>query len=414
MRRPARWIAATTLTAAAAATSAGWPRAAGQPAPAGRPVAAAAPAVAEADRPAATLRAYDVSDFTRPTPRPSVVPSVVPPSMLGERGALNVVPDDRRGQGLFQKDDEKRDAAEGTTDVKTLVDLIRAQVDRDSWAEAGSLAVVNDGLLLVRQTPANHRRIDELLASLRAGTQTNRGVELTARWLVLTPEEAKGLLKAGGDVDPAALEALPERAVYARSTLRTIAGRPALLLAGRARTVVWDQIPSVGQAVAAYDPEVALVLAGTAVRASVRLAGDAATIDLLAVAADWDRLGPPSVVRTRGAGTFPATQAATRPAADPETPPDPPEVLAGGRTAPDAEAEVDRIATALLHVQTLVRLRLGRPAAVGGASLEPRPNAANANDRRQIVLVLQVTSADAPAADAKADDAKAAENGGRR
>jgi hypothetical protein len=57
--------------------------------------------------------------------------------------------------------------------IGRLVGLIQAQVDPPSWRESGGHGDVTewDGILIIRQSPENHRAIVRLLESLRAGRE---------------------------------------------------------------------------------------------------------------------------------------------------------------------------------------------------------------------------------------------------
>lgn len=52
-------------------------------------------------------------------------------------------------------------------DAKLLVDFIRSSVDAESWAEAEISVHEKAASLVIRQTPANHRKISDAIASLR-------------------------------------------------------------------------------------------------------------------------------------------------------------------------------------------------------------------------------------------------------
>ena len=394
-----RWAAAAT-TVVAAGLLVVWPPATGRaqpaaPAPADEAKAAVPPAAvppaAAAAEPDLVLKMYDVSDLTRGVADRPVRSAVVPPTLLGT-GTLTEHSYPGSAGFISSTETPTNDPRIGAIAVDVLVKLVQEQVELGEPPH-GSVSNVGE-VLIVRQTPANQRRTAGLLEALRAARPVGRGVEVVAHWVMLKPTELKAMFKPGGrEVDPAALVALPPEAVYARSSLRALTGQTVTLLSGRARTVVRDQLASVGAAVAAYDPEVDLMLAGALVRMSVAVAGETATVELVAAAADWDEPGKPSTLRMRHGGTAPVTQ----PTGGDGSPVLRMDLQPGG----DATAEVDRLNTTTLHLQTTARLPVGRPTIVGGMTREPTAAPpVGPRDARHLYLVLEVTPTDATPAPA--------------
>lgn len=72
------------------------------------------------------------------------------------------------GQSPFQEeDDDEEDRLPIEERVTIIEDIIRSNVDPDSWLDTGTIQVFSNGSLIIRNTPKNHREIRGLLSKLR-------------------------------------------------------------------------------------------------------------------------------------------------------------------------------------------------------------------------------------------------------
>jgi hypothetical protein len=263
-----------------------------------------------------------------------------------------------------------------------LIDLIKSQIN-DIWenGHGGTMDVI-DGTLAVRQTPANQRRIADILQQLREHREASRSVTVQADWLLLSPGELSLILRADQtgastvEVDPVALSKLGPRAFYARGRISCVGGQTAHVLSGRVRTLIESLEASVGTDASAYQPVVEEELSGAALQITPHICDNWATVDVLSFVSEWNEPGEPYRMGTENF----ANKSTTRPAGD-----------AGG--SGNDEASIDRLNAPSQQLCTTVRLALGKPAIVGGMTLDPDQTGAGkfaGAQGRQIYLVLRL------------------------
>lgn len=137
----------------------------------------------------------------------------------------------------------------------TMDDLKRALtslIEPTSWGEVGgpgSLGQLGTSLL-VSQTAAVHRQIQDFLKQLREGSGERKTVSIDARWLLLDSDELDRLIlpdqKGPPEVDRKALAALTRRPSSLRGLTNCFSGQLVYLVSGTRRTVVSSYIPVVG------------------------------------------------------------------------------------------------------------------------------------------------------------------------
>jgi hypothetical protein len=253
-----------------------------------------------------------------------------------------------------------------------VIALLEDAVDPSSWRDnGGKVGTVRElaGQLIIRQSAANHRAIADILTQLR---ETNaRTVTVRADWVALdvsqldavtrpTPQpngNAVAFLRA----DLTAINKLdPKTTLHYRAQTTCLDRQTVRIGSGRARTVVTDLTPVIGNDAAAYQPTAPIVQAGATIELTPRLAPDrtSAIIDVASVVSDWNSFQP-----------APPAPATTRPTN--ATPP-------GG---------VDRVQLLAQHLRTTVVVPVGEAVVVGGMTLDP---STTGGDARQIYLILEV------------------------
>jgi len=171
-----------------------------------------------------------------------------------------------------------------------------------------------------------------------------RSVRLRAIWAALTDDELSSVLepapekgddKAAGIsiVNLAAVDRI-KNAVRYRAEISTLNAQRVNITAGRARSIISDLEPVVGNDVAAFEPTIDLVLAGASLQIRAILSADstAVTLDLRSVISRWDPADAPPL-------KIPQPVASTRPAASAPVAPPPITIIEGG-TAVSAHASL--------------------------------------------------------------------------
>jgi len=346
------------------------------PAPAEAPADTAQP-VPEKPAPL-VLRMYDVGDLIQPVPDRPLGQGVLPPTQLN--GILGVRP------VTYSNSNRQTDRTEQGTDG--LIRLIDELIDPESWREnGGTLGSIStrETVLVVRQTEENQRQISELLEMLRKTRQGARVVTVHADWLWLTPGDLDQVVKpgkAGGpgrEIDPAALQKLGPKALYAHGQITCAGGQTVHLLSGHVKTLVENLDASVGTGATAYQPEVDEVLEGAAVQVTPRIQGESANVDVLGFVSGWGTPGQPYRFVQRDAEPAPAAHPG-----DPDN--------AG------SVATMDRMNVLAQEFCTSAHLPLGKAVIIGGMTLEPEGSGAAADPKadpkalngRQLYLVLRV------------------------
>jgi hypothetical protein len=256
----------------------------------------------------------------------------------------------------------------------SLMDLIKEAIAPETWRDSGGkLGAVRElnGQLIVTQTLANHKLVENLLSQLR---QTRgRMVRVQARWLLLTPGQAQGLLAPPGEdpgialVDEAALDKLPESVVSYRGELTCFNGQTVSIASGRTHSAVTDQQPVVAQNAVAMGPTVRQVQTGVMLEVlpTLQAGREGVVADVKTRLAEWNDPGRIEV---------PQSISTTQP---------------GDRAIVGAEpsSAIDRLNMVSQDLKTAVRMPLGKPVLVGGLTLDPTPAAANGP---QLYLVLRI------------------------
>ena len=104
--------------------------------------------------------------------------------------------------------------------------------------------------LIVRQTPAVHQEIQQLLDQLREGSGVRKTVAIDARWLVLDSDDLDRLMqvdkKGQRRIDRDALADFTRRPTSIRGLMNCFSGQLVYLVGGTRRNVVSGYIPVVG------------------------------------------------------------------------------------------------------------------------------------------------------------------------
>jgi hypothetical protein len=285
--------------------------------------------------------------------------------------------------------------------VESLVKGIEDVVASDTWKDnGGSVGAIreNFGTLAVTQTLPNHKLLQQYLDQL--SERASAMVRVEVDWLWMPPADVARLLKparAGApvevvrEVDPAALGALPAnvRHVHAEVTGRN--GQTVYVVSGRERSLVTNVTPVVSTATSAFAPTTSNVASGLGLQVKPIAKPDLgfAMVELLA---SFDELGSPQSVSAGAVagGIFeaiPATQPAptTQPAPQPLVLPRSPTT-----TQPGSASVLSPFSTIGMKVQELrtdIRVPLGRPVLVGGASWDP---ASSPGTVPQVLLIITV------------------------
>ena len=255
-----------------------------------------------------------------------------------------------------------------------LIDLIKETVATETWRDnGGTEGAIRElgGQLIVTQTLENQKYLESLLSQLR---ETNgRMVRVQARWLLLAPAEAKGLLVAQSPdpgialVDQAALDKLPDTVVGYRGEVTCFNAQAVSLVSGRTHSAITDQQPVVAQNAAAMSPTVKQVQAGVMLEVlpTLQAGRESAVVDVKTRLAEWNDPGRIEV---------PISLSTTQP---------------GDRAVAGValSSGIDRLNMVSQDLKTAVRMPLGKPVLVGGLTLDPTPAIAGG---QQLYLVLRI------------------------
>ncbi len=276
--------------------------------------------------------------------------------------------------------------------VDDLITAIRLLIDPASWADVGGSGdtAYFGGLLLVRQLPQNHEKIDELLDTIRAEGGTARTVILDAYWLPLDAGQLADLLaddsaeasgQARAAIDPAALEQLARQVAAFRGRITCFSGQTVHVASGNRRTIVVGAIPVVGSA-PAYQPIMAAPNVGIVLEARPLLlpGTEDGVVDLHSTVTGWEEPDPPVSIGSR----FPGERTAS--GLNP---------MARETLGSAVSIEVDRPNMPAHQLAATLRVPLGKPFLVGGLTLKPaEPESADKADRqpKQLYLVVQLSA----------------------
>lgn len=269
--------------------------------------------------------------------------------------------------------------------AEEIVDLIREAVAPDSWREnGGSLGAIRvvSGQLIITQSETNQRLIQSILSQLRE--TTGRMVRVQARWLLLSPNEAKGLLAPATNdpgvqlVEPAALERLAESSMGYRGEVTCFNAQVVSLASGRSHSAITGQEPVVAQNAVAMRPTVRQVQSGVMLEVlpTLQVGQKAAVVDIKSRLAEWNEPN-----RIEVALSTSTTQPGDR-------------AVAGQAS----QAGIDRLNMVTQDLRTAIRMPLGKPVLVGGLTLDPT---ASSPSGPQLYLVLQIDATPEDAVSAK-------------
>lgn len=368
------------------------------------------------------VRVYDVSELLAARPdypyRGAILPTTevqepkpaeTPGGMLGGMGGIGGggMGGGGMGGGFFQVADP---GAEGTSESAvrsfyphpgiaaaagvgspaqssfSIEDLKYAIIEstQAEWEETqgrGGTITALGTMLIVRQAPAVHEQIEEILKALQAGGGATATLTVEAWWLPLTPEEVGQLAPAENGEEPgkagidrAALKELAGQVRGYRGRISCFSGQTVHVVSGSRRTVVTGAIPTVGMGVAAYTPSVAYPNVGVLLQVRpLRLSeSGAAILDVTSTVTGWEDAGEPLRI---GATFLPGEKEGVR--------------IAGGQ----AETAIDRVNMPTQHLATTVRVPLGAPVLVGGMSapsLHSSQAGEGENSGRQLYLIVEV------------------------
>ena len=232
----------------------------------------------------------------------------------------------------------------GRITLQELQGVILTIVAPDTWVEIGGeghLETLGNSLL-VKQTPAVHRQLQDFLKLLRAGSSKNKTVSIDARWLLLNSDDLDRLIRATADglprVDRKMLAEYTRRPSSIRAITNCFTGQLVYLVSGTRRNVITSYIPVVGGSSVGYQPQIEKTNLGTLleIRATLIPNGNRAVVDLRST------ITMPAAWRTDGEAF--AAQIAQHPLAP----------------------AVDRVATETQQLATTLSMPLRQPVLAGG------------------------------------------------
>lgn len=308
---------------------------------------------------------YDVTDLVSDPAVEMGAGAILPPTEL--TGARP------RSQGSRNAPPQQERVSTTSERVDQLAKLIMESIDPTAWRDAGGSEASLRGYqtrLIVIASPENHAKIAELLADLRA--VEGRGVRIRATWAALSDEELQSVLAPTPDaatgrarlVDVGKLDGV-KGAVRFRAEINCLNGQQVNVMAGRARSVLTSLDAVVGNAAAAMEPTIDLVLSGAMLTVTPVLSGDgkAVTLALRSVAGRWDKADAAPI-------KVPSPVASSQPA----TP-----IVAGPPT------EVERVNMPVHVVATVARVPTGVAALIGGITAEGEQG----GESRPVYLIVE-------------------------
>lgn len=325
-------------------------------------------ATAEAARNVAVeTRTYNVADLVRMTPDYPFESDVRPPTGWGKG---------EDGRSAFMQQSEEKEKKGGAVKVrpgigmKELIQVIEGNIEPGSWMDAGGTTGTIQplgSLLVVTQTTANQKRVEDLIAMIRKEYGPLKTVGVSARWVLLSPEQARQMMAAGKGtvtvVDEGFVGKLPADALWAAGRTACFSGQTVYVASGRGRTAVTKAQPVVGTNAVAYDVTADLIQSGAVLQVTPLLSpdGQTAVLDLVSVATDWGEVEGGIDL----GGTSGDRGVTTRPS-----------------------AKLDRINVGVQQMRTTVRVPVGKAVVVGGMTREP------GTDEKQLYLIAEVTAAE--------------------
>lgn len=247
--------------------------------------------------------------------------------------------------------------------------MVNSQADPvvAAWSDEGGPASIEaiSPVLIIKQTAAAHKKIEDLLAEYRKQAYRGPAVTIQAKWVQLDADKAGKLLaaKAGEDgmvVSEAALSEAGAKTVY-QGHLRCMDCQVVYLVAGEYRVYLADAEPVVAEGTVGCDPQMSSVLAGAAlqVRAVLSPDGGSATLDLYSFVTDLKEM------RSKPLPDFGQTQ----------------------DSAQTLKLDVEMPSVFVHTFATTAKVPLGKPVLIGGMT-QP-----GAEKGKVLCLVLEVTAA---------------------
>jgi hypothetical protein len=338
---------------------------------------------AQLDKPPAPLvrRIYDVSDLALSSAVDASTTAVVPPTDLstgrdprsGARGGGG-----GGGGGLFGGNTPKTTTLAERTDA--IGKLIQDSIEPKTWGNATGEGWIR-GLgprLIIQTTAATHAQIAEFLADLRKNQ--NRTIQIRATWVALSDDELRSVTtpakgSALSRVDLRAIDQI-KGAVLHQTEICALTGIAVNVTAGRARSVLSSLDAVVGTGAAALQPNIDLLLSGTALQLTPVLSPDGASvrIDLRAVESSWE---PADSAPIKIPGPVAATQPTVAEVA-------PPHSAAPASTPP---VEIERLNLPVHYITTSVRIPTEQATLIGGFAANSK-----GQDARHWYLVIEATT----------------------
>ena len=262
--------------------------------------------------------------------------------------------------------------------IDDLINAIQTTIEAD-WEDidgTGGVIAVLGTTLIIRQTPAAHEQIQDLLTALGTASAGSTAVTIEAHWLLLGAEELAQLIPSGEDakrgtqISREALQELDEKASAYRGRITCFSNQIVHIVSGNRRTVITGAVPTVGMGTSAYAPNVAYPNAGVLLQVRPSLLPDrrAAILNVTSTVTGWEDGGEP----VRIGATFLAGEK------DGVS-------LPGGT----AETSIDRVNMPTHHLETALRAPVGEPVLVGGMTV---PHAAAAEKSPQLYLIVELTT----------------------
>lgn len=198
----------------------------------------------------------------------------------------------RRSRGFFDEEERSERRVESPPPkaasqvaLKTLMELIREAVPAERWATGAMCIRALGTLIVVRETEANQKKIDELLSSIRREVTATRTVAVRARWVRLDKKQLAGL--SGGGAKPGGPIVLTEAALakagdvtLCRAMTTGFDGQLISAASGNGQNLVIGAEPLVAEAAVAVTPVVERMLWGVVLEVRAVLTGDSGQVTL--------------------------------------------------------------------------------------------------------------------------------------
>lgn len=275
--------------------------------------------------------------------------------------------------------------------VSDLRSAIISTVEPNSWEEVGGPGVCTPlgGMLLIRQTPAIQRKIQELLDSIGRRGGAFRTVTVEAYWLLLGSDQigrlgqtvnANNDAHRGSSLNRTVLEQLAAEVPGYRARLTCFNGQTVHLVAGHRRTVSTSATPTVGFGATGYTPLTAMPNIGVLLQLTPLLQQnrDSAILDVQSTVTGWTDPGEP----IRITSSYSVAKPSSRGSGAPPTNQGPAEVFEGPER--NVTVTIDRVNLPTQEWKTTLTLPLGRPVLVGGLSVASDQDLLSASPQEQV------------------------------